>query len=99
MEALLPGEQPQTRIAGAPLGDAVAFQRGLFQLAAAVGVGFLGLLRPAELMRLRLGDLVQPDMLLAREDNMLIRFGSRKTACDGADVGRQIAPSSTTCRR
>lgn len=40
--------------------QAVAIEHQLF--AAAIGVGLLGLLRPAELLKLRIGDLLLPDL-------------------------------------
>lgn len=68
----------------------VALEHQLPLLAAAIGVGLLGLLRPDELLKLRIGDLLLPDPLLAAPDTMFVQLGKTKTSHRGGAVHQHV---------
>eukprot|EP00969_Alexandrium_andersonii_P036623 1605264-Alexandrium_andersonii.AAC.1 len=57
---------------------------GAWTFALLLGVGFCGLLRPSELLRLKVSDLLLPSRTLGPPDRMFVLLGTTKTSSRGA---------------
>lgn len=67
----------------------VAIEHGQPLFAVAIGVGLLGLLRPAELIKLRIGDVLLP-VRLAAADTMFLQLGTTKAAHSGGAAHQHV---------
>lgn len=61
-----------------------------FRFAAALGLGFLGLLRPVEITTLKLKDIVVPSLLLGPVDRLFLQLGRTKTSLRGGALHQHV---------
>ena len=68
----------------------MALLRGWLGFAAAVGLGFLVLLRPCEILSLTLGNILTPIALCGPADRLFLRLGQTKTSHRGGALHQHV---------
>jgi hypothetical protein len=67
-----------------------SIRRGWLLFAAALGLGFLGLLRPSEILNLHLEDVMTPSTLFGPPGRMFLRLGRTKTSHRSGAVHQRV---------